>query len=78
MQERLIKNKTLLTAIEPAISCTSLEVSGDDDWDGVEDIDDEDGDDDDDDGVDDGDDDDDDDHNHDDHDTDSKWAGYLV
>ena len=27
MQERLIKNKTLLTAIEPAISCTSLEVS---------------------------------------------------
>ena len=27
MQERLIKNKTLLTAIEPAISCTSLEVT---------------------------------------------------
>ena len=50
MQERLIKNKTLLTAIEPAISCTSLEVSADDnddeydiddDADGVEDIDDD-------------------------------------
>ena len=26
VQERLIKNKTLLTAIEPAIACTSLEV----------------------------------------------------
>ena len=27
VQERLIKNKTLLTAVEPAITCTSLEVS---------------------------------------------------
>lgn len=27
VQERLIKNKTLLTAAEPAITCTSLEVS---------------------------------------------------
>jgi hypothetical protein len=27
VQERLIKNKTLLTTIEPTVSCTSLEVS---------------------------------------------------
>ena len=26
VQERLIKNKTLFTAVEPAISCTSLQV----------------------------------------------------
>ena len=26
VQERLIKNKTLFTAVEPAVSCTSLQV----------------------------------------------------